>query len=370
MDGKAARTVGWCDLRSGVTKWVMSGSAYGNGAQGTIHSGLPPPLRDFRPHELTPLAFMYWPFPGMRTLGERMLEDREGDKDLRDVSAVIEGGFCVAYARTWEDTIPMRVAGTAAETVSGEVFLQRIRCDPKRGFLPVRRELLEPFGAQPRVAAFGVPPGPNATAELLKVMAADGMDRADFVISGSTATLTARAGAKDTRPSMWYLILSSAESPGGMHYPTDMVAIERRTNDPGLSAQSCLVTRLTVCSFEELGPEALVDWDFPVGTHVRDGRTDRDYQTGVSPTEYLPETRKQVELVRAYQRGAAKLPEMEEPLPEVSNSVAPAAAPTAPTTVAARAEGGAGTLVWLLIGGGFILLAVGFVALLYLGARK
>ena len=233
--GKRGKTAAWCDLQNGVTKWEMSGEAHGSTMGGTILAGMPIPLCEFGSMDPTPLIFMYWPFPGMRTLAERMREPQERGLCWGGGGASATGRSRLLRLRTWESSRlvpePNNVDPIAWE---GNVVRQAVWLCPKRGLLPVRRDVVD-FDSDiddVRPLCVELDPGEYTTAQLVEFLKGSQLDPAEYVISGNRVTLTLDADFRRCRTREWYWVLSSAEAADGTHYPTDMVIIARRGATP------------------------------------------------------------------------------------------------------------------------------------------
>jgi hypothetical protein len=349
--------VAWCDLRNGVTKWEMSGELYGGVAGGTIYAGVPMPLRKFHSDAVTPLVFMYWFFPGMKDLGTRLRECMAADRRWGSILSPSKGSWLLRM-RTWEDEHLVPDSEDSAGSSEGEIIRQTIWLSPTHGFLPLRRDVLvsnRDTGTPLAVEVAGADGGP---VDVKDTLAANHWRTEDYQVLDNVAVLTMDADFSGCVANQWYWVLSCLRSDSGVYYPSDMVVIERRPSANRTTNATYEATRLIVTSFKALGDDALHDWRFATGTYVRDLITDRYYQAGVSPEEYLALARKHVAMVKGYQRMTVELPEVQD-----AARGAPAAIKESMARTPAN-EGDGKVAIWLAFGAGAVLVVVAAMALL------
>lgn len=355
LAGRTANEETWCSIETGVTKQLLCGTAYGKGPPlGTIASGWPDAYLGFNPVSITPLAFMYWPFTGMDNLSTKLraakavrIASSEPEQLRIEPCAPADGRGRVRLLLRSNEKNYKGPTGQLSDQPSHR--LQRIWLCPSLGFLPMQREVLHVDSALlPPVCAVEVPPGSFSSGRarnMEEFLRLQNLDPKDYWIEGNVATQRLDAVVRASRvvASLW--VLSWDTSAQGAIYPTEMVRIARATEGAG----HAVITRLKVLKYEDLPDDALVEWDFPVGTVVTDERTDVRYKAGISPEMYVPEARKQVDQIRGYQRGDLALPKLSAP---------PVTAPSATGgAVPQEDDGGATGFVLLALGIGFGLIA-------------
>lgn len=129
----------------------------------------------------------------------------------------------------------------------------------------------------------------------------------DYIILKDAAEMTRRAWLEMWSPGASRWVLEAGKTKEGIHYPKRMMyanTARRRSTS--------YVKVIEVQSFTLMPSTALADWEIPAGTLVRNAITDTLYKQGISPDRYMDEAAKQVEQIRAFQRGEVELPELLE----------------------------------------------------------